>query len=62
MYRDYNMGTGLEIMVKEDYAEEILDITEKFDLEAKVIGKCKKSNNGNKLTIKSEFGEFNYAE
>lgn len=62
MYRDYNMGTGFEIIAEEGYAEDILAVAEEFDLEGKVIGRCEKSGGGNELEIKSEFGEFEYKE
>ncbi len=47
MYEDYNMGTGFEIIVKPDIAEDVLKVAEKFELGAKVIGECKKSEEGN---------------
>lgn len=62
MFRDFNMGTGFEIIAEEGYAEDILSVSEKFDLEGKVIGKCEKGNGENSLKIKSEFGEFEYEE
>ncbi len=60
MFEDFNMGTGFEIVVKEEYAEEVLSIPEKFALEAKIIGRCEKSDGRNRLTISSEFGKFEY--
>ncbi|KXB06472.1 hypothetical protein AKJ53_00290 [candidate division MSBL1 archaeon SCGC-AAA382F02] len=60
MFEDFNMGTGFEIMIKEDYAEDVLKIAEKFNLGAKIIGRCEKSEEENKVTINSKFGEFNY--
>lgn len=60
MYRGGNMGVGLEIIANEEVAEDILSISESFGLGARIIGKCKKSREGNKLTIHSPFGKFQY--
>ncbi len=62
MYEDYNMGTGFEIIVKPNTAEDVLKVAEKFDLGAKTIGECEKSEEGNKVSINSEFGNFEYKE
>ena len=42
-----------------DLADEIINISNSFNIDAKVIGRVVSSNE-KKLTIKSEFGEFNY--
>ncbi len=60
MFETFNMGVGFEIIVEEEVAEEVLSIPEKFGIEARVIGRCEKSDEGNKLTIKSELGKFRY--
>ena len=60
MFEDFNMGVGFEVMVRKRGAEEILGVAEKFGLGAKVIGRCEKSDGKNKLTIRSEFGKFEY--
>ena len=60
MFMDYNMGTGVELTVENERADEIIEIVESFDLKAKVIGRCEKSKEGNKVTIKSQFGNFEY--
>lgn len=60
MFENYNMGIGFEIMVKPEVADDIISLSEKFGLEAKVIGACEKSSVGNKLTIKSFYGVFRY--
>lgn len=59
MYKVFNMGHRMEIYVKPDLADEIIAISESFGIEAKVIGRCE-ANEGNKLTIRSEYGEFIY--
>ncbi len=60
MFENYNMGVGFEIVVKPEIADDIVGLSEKYGLEAKVIGICKESRGGNKLTIKSSYGVFHY--
>ena len=60
MFENYNMGTGFEVIAKPESEEEILGISESFGLEAKVIGRCERSDGRNKLTIRSQFGNFQY--
>lgn len=62
MFEDFNMGTGLEIIVEPEYAEEVLSIADEFDLEGKKIGRCESSEKGNAVTINSKFGNFKYEE
>jgi phosphoribosylformylglycinamidine cyclo-ligase len=64
MYQVFNMGNRLELYCKESIAKSIIGICSKFKLNAKVIGQCERSNEGNKniVEIKSEFGSFSYRE
>ncbi len=39
MYEVFNMGHRLEFYVKEEYANEIIDISKSFNIDAKIIGK-----------------------
>jgi len=59
MYQVFNMGHRMEIYTDEGTAEEIIKISESFNVEAKIIGRCEASK-GKSLTIKSEFGDFRY--
>ncbi len=59
MYKVFNMGHRFEIYLPADMAERVIEIAESFDIDAKVVGHCEKSE-GKKLTIKSEFGDFFY--
>jgi len=59
MYKVFNMGHRYEIYCGADVAEEIIKISESFNIEAQVIGKVEPFE-GKKLTIKSEKGEFVY--
>jgi len=59
MYKVFNMGHRYEVYVEEDMAQNIIDISKSFGVDAKVIGRCSAAE-GKSLTIKSEFGTFNY--
>ena len=59
MYKVFNMGHRYEIYLPQEYAQDIIDISKSFNIDAKIVGRCHK-NDGKKLTIISEFGEFNY--
>ena len=59
MYKVFNMGHRFEIYTDPITALEIIMISQKFNIEAKIIGHCKEFE-GKKLTIKSGFGEFVY--
>ena len=59
MYKVFNCGHRMELYVEPEFADEIINISKSFDIEAKIIGKVVSSDE-KKLTVKSEFGEFNY--
>ncbi len=59
MYRVFNMGHRMELYVDEADAAAIIKIAAGFNLEARIIGRCKASPL-KKLTVRSEFGEFTY--
>jgi phosphoribosylformylglycinamidine cyclo-ligase len=60
MFEIFNMGTGFEIIAKPHIQNELLGISEKFGLEAKVIGRCEKSSRQNMVTIVCPWGKFQY--
>ena len=59
MYKVFNCGHRMELYVEPQFANEIINISNSFNIEAKIIGKVVNSDE-KKLTVKSEFGEFNY--
>ncbi len=59
MYKVFNMGHRIELYVPEKVAESIISISKEFDIDAKVVGYCRKADKKS-LTIKSQFGEFKY--
>jgi phosphoribosylformylglycinamidine cyclo-ligase len=59
MYQVFNMGHRMELYVPEEIAESIIEISQSFDVDARIIGRCE-SYDGKLLTIQSEKGEFKY--
>ena len=59
MYKVFNMGHRFEIYLPEQFANDIINISKKYNVDAKIIGKCEKSEK-KQLTIISQFGEFHY--
>lgn len=58
MYKVFNMGHRMEIYVKPEVAEKVINISKSFNIDAQIIGHIEEGERS--LTIKSEFGEFNY--
>ena len=59
MYKVFNMGHRMELYVPGELAQDIIDISESFNVDAKIIGRVEDSKN-KRLTIKSELGTFIY--
>ena len=59
MYQVFNMGHRMEIYVSPEDAKDIIQISKSFNIDAQVIGHVEEDNKPS-LTIKSEFGVFNY--
>jgi len=60
MYKVFNMGHRMEIYVNPSIAEAIIEISKSFNIDAQIVGRVEKSNEGKKLTIESPYGTFNY--
>ncbi len=60
MYQVFNMGHRMELYVDESQAAQIIKISESFGVAAQIIGSVKASDK-KQLTIKSEYGVFDYA-
>lgn len=60
MYKVFNMGHRMELYVNREIAEEIISISESFNVEAKMIGSVKLSPT-KKITLKSAKGVFNWS-
>ena len=59
MYQVFNCGHRMEIYVPENIADNIIKISNSFGVEAQIVGRVEASEN-KKLTIKSEYGVFEY--
>jgi len=59
MYQVFNCGHRMELYVSPEIAEDIISISKSFKVDAQIIGRVEGSNS-KKLTIKSQFGVFNY--
>lgn len=60
MYQVFNMGHRMELYVPENIAEDIIRIAQTYNIEAQVVGRVTDSP-AKKVTVKSEFGTFEYA-
>ncbi|MCH1517466.1 MAG: AIR synthase-related protein [Flavobacteriaceae bacterium] len=59
MYEVFNMGHRMELYVPAAKAEEIIQISESFGVDAKIVGRVEAAES-KQLTIKSAHGEFVY--
>lgn len=59
MYQVFNCGHRMELYVPEAIAADLIAISESFGVPAKVIGRVEASDT-KRLTIKSEYGTFEY--
>ena len=61
MYQVFNMGHRMEFYVPADIAERIIEISESFDIPARIVGRVEASQQGGAhLTIRSDHGTFEY--
>ena len=58
MYKVFNMGHRLEVYVAPEDAEKVISISKGFNIDAQVVGRIEEGKKS--LTIKSEYGEFDY--
>ncbi len=59
MYQVFNMGHRMEIYLPGRYADQVMAIAEKYGIEARILGKVKRAT-GEKVTVKSPFGKFEF--
>ncbi|WP_343303406.1 AIR synthase related protein [Chitinophaga niabensis] len=60
MYQVFNMGHRMELYVPEQIAEDIIRISQTYNIDAQIVGRVTDSP-AKKVTVKSEFGTFEYA-
>lgn len=59
MYQVFNCGHRMELYVSEETANDIIEISRSFGVDAQIVGRVEASET-KKLTIESEFGKFEY--
>ena len=59
MYKVFNMGHRMELYLPEKYAAEIIAISERFNVDAKVIGRVESANKA-QVTIDGKKGKYIY--
>jgi phosphoribosylformylglycinamidine cyclo-ligase len=60
MYKVFNMGHRMEVYIPEKYARDIIEISESFNVAAKIVGYVDSSEETS-LTISSDHGSFKYS-
>ena len=58
MYKVFNMGHRMEIYVRPEVAEKVIEISKSFNIDAQIVGHIEEGKRS--LLIKSEYGEFEY--
>ena len=59
MYQVFNCGHRMEVYVSPEIADDIVAISKSYNVNAQIIGRVEESAT-KKLTIKSEYGTFEY--
>ena len=59
MYQVFNCGHRMEIYVPQEIAQDIINISKSFNVDAQIVGRAETSDK-KKLTISCEFGKFMY--
>jgi len=59
MYQVFNMGHRFEIYVPPKLADSIISIAGRYNLDARIVGRVEQAKT-NKLSIRSDKGEFEY--
>jgi phosphoribosylformylglycinamidine cyclo-ligase len=59
MYKVFNMGHRMELYVPQEIAQDIINISKSFNVDAQIIGRVETAEK-KQVTIRSEFGEFVY--
>lgn len=58
MYQVFNMGHRMEIYVRPEVADNVIELSNSFNIDAQIVGHIEEGSHS--LTIKSEFGTFEY--
>ena len=59
MYKVFNCGHRFEVYLPKEYAQQVIEISKSFGIDARIIGRVEPSDHTH-LTIHSEYGTFEY--
>lgn len=59
MYKVFNMGHRMEIYLSPEDAQDVINISKSFNIDAKIVGRVEKAEQ-NKLTLVTPYGTFEY--
>ena len=59
MYKVFNMGHRMEIYIAPEFANEVIEISKSFNIDARIVGRVEEASQ-NELIIESENGRFVY--
>ena len=59
MYKVFNCGHRFEVYLPQEYAQQVIEISKSFGIDAQIIGRIEPSDHTH-LTIHSEYGVFEY--
>ena len=59
MYKVFNCGHRFEVYLPQEYAQQVIEISKSFCIDAQIIGRIEPSDHTH-LTIHSEYGKFEY--
>ena len=60
MYKVFNMGHRMEVYIAQEYAQEVIDITKSFGIDAQIVGRIEAKEGGKEVVLKTENGEYIY--
>jgi len=60
MYQVFNMGHRLEVYLPEAYAQQVIDISTQFNIDAQIVGRVEDTE-GEEVRIESPYGTFTYS-
>ena len=60
MYKVFNCGHRLEFYCSPEHAQKIIDISQSFNIDARVVGRVEAKDGKSEVVVKSEYGEFTY--
>jgi len=60
MYKVFNCGHRLEFYCSPENAQKIIDISQSFNIDARVVGRVEAKEGKSEVVVESEYGEFTY--